>query len=402
MRKFRVCELFAGVGGFRVGLNHIKSFDESGKAIENDGHWDFVWADQYEPKTKMQPAYECYKARFGGEVSNEDITLIDKTTLPEHDLLVGGFPCQDYSVAVAGGGKGLKGKRGTLFWEIIDILKAKQTPFVLLENVENLLRIPKHQRGRDFGIILKAFDDCGYDVAWRVINAADYGFPTKRNRVYILAWNRKYKGENIFTLAFPYQPLQETRFVQTTDIRAERDIMQFGFDFDANGLMESGIITTEKVQPLNTITPKPVTLGDVLESADNIPSHMYLTPEEKTKAATTKAGKRVNRISKHDGRPYVFTQGAMSFPDDLKKPARTMITSESAVRRESHFVEDENGIRRITPIEAERIMTFPDNWTNVPSVSEKSRYYLMGNALVCDVIAQLEPYLYDLMQRNLA
>lgn len=105
-----VVELFAGVGGFRVGLNNIEGFDENGKAIENRD-WKFVWANQWEPSTKVQPAYECYKSRFGDECVNQNIQEVDKTTIPDHTLLVGGFPCQDYSVARSlAGEKGIHGK----------------------------------------------------------------------------------------------------------------------------------------------------------------------------------------------------------------------------------------------------------------------------------------------------
>ncbi|MDO4605511.1 MAG: DNA cytosine methyltransferase, partial [Helcococcus sp.] len=96
--KLTVAELFAGVGGFRVGLNNIEEIENS-KAVEN-GPWKFVWANQFEPSTKTQHAYNCYTTRFGIENnSNEDINKVDKTTIPNHNLLVGGFPCQDYSVA---------------------------------------------------------------------------------------------------------------------------------------------------------------------------------------------------------------------------------------------------------------------------------------------------------------
>ena len=170
-----VVELFAGVGGFRVGLNHITGFDENGRAIEN-GEWNFVWANQWEPSTKVQHAFDCYCKRFGNENhSNVDISLVNKSDIPNHTLLVGGFPCQDYSVArTLSGEKGIEGKKGVLFWEIAKILEVKQPPFVLLENVDRLLKSPSTKRGRDFGIMLRTFHDYGYNVEWRVINAADY------------------------------------------------------------------------------------------------------------------------------------------------------------------------------------------------------------------------------------
>ena len=87
-----VIELFAGVGGFRVGLNDIKSFDENGKAIENRD-WKFVWANQWEPSTQVQHAYDCYVTRFGDECSNLDISKVNSKDIPTHSLLCGGFPC---------------------------------------------------------------------------------------------------------------------------------------------------------------------------------------------------------------------------------------------------------------------------------------------------------------------
>src|SRR3954462_7862655 len=170
----RVVELFAGVGGFRVGL-------------ERSG-WQTVWANQWEPSTKAQHAADCYRRHWDdGTLVNADIaTVIDD--VPEHDLLVGGFPCQDYSVAKPlNQAHGIKGKKGVLWWQIYRLIEAHKPRFVLLENVDRLLKSPGSQRGRDFAIILSCFRDLGYAVEWRVINAADYGFPQKRRRVFILA-----------------------------------------------------------------------------------------------------------------------------------------------------------------------------------------------------------------------
>lgn len=119
--------------------------------------------------------------------SNEHITTVDVKDIPNHSVLVGGFPCQDYSVA-ATGAKGIQGKKGVLWWEIYRILKSKEPPFVLLENVDSLLKSPASQRGRDFGVMLSCFAELGYSVEWRVINAAEYGFPQRRRRVFIFAY----------------------------------------------------------------------------------------------------------------------------------------------------------------------------------------------------------------------
>ncbi|HPK29149.1 MAG TPA: DNA (cytosine-5-)-methyltransferase, partial [Bacilli bacterium] len=187
-----VVELFAGVGGFRVGLNNITAIDETGKAIEHKT-FDFVWANQWEPSTKAQHAFDCYNLRFPSktENSNVDISKVDKNTIPNHTLLCGGFPCQDYSVARSlSGAQGIEGKKGVLWWQINDILTVKRPPFVLLENVDRLIKSPAKQRGRDLGVMLRCFYDLGYALEWRVINAADYGHPQRRRRVFIFAYHQ--------------------------------------------------------------------------------------------------------------------------------------------------------------------------------------------------------------------
>ena len=126
-----VCELFAGVGGFRLGL------ERSSK------EWNTVWANQWEPGRKIQHAFECYCYHFGDKKThvNKDIATIEKQRIPDHNLLVGGFPCQDYSVARTGA-RGIKGVKGVLWWEIKEVLEVKNPPFVLLENVDRLLISP--------------------------------------------------------------------------------------------------------------------------------------------------------------------------------------------------------------------------------------------------------------------
>ena len=224
-----VVELFAGVGGFRCGFNEV-TFD--GDKVTEQDNWDFVWANQWEPSTKTQAAFDCYTERFGKDSCVcEDIGKVDKTTIPDHTLLVGGFPCQDYSVARSlSNEKGIEGKKGVLWWQIAEVLETKQPPFVLLENVDRLLRSPSTQRGRDFGIMLRSLLDNGYAVEWRVINAAEYGFPQKRRRVFIFAYHETTKyfkkmkkhsaeqiiySDGIFAKNFP---IKEVKLEQFTNI----------------------------------------------------------------------------------------------------------------------------------------------------------------------------------------
>ena len=252
-----VIELFAGVGGFRVGLNDIHGFDEDGKAIENRD-WNFVWANQWEPSTKVQHAFDCYCKRFGNENhSNEDISKVDKNAIPDHTLVVGGFPCQDYSVARSlSGEKGIEGKKGVLFWQIAEILEKKKSPFALLENVDRLLKSPARQRGRDFGIMLRTFDDLGYNVEWRVINAADYGCAQRRRRVFIFAWKKELnynhnhveqhtslellKKEGLFAKSFPIEDIEEAYIVEPI-IKLDEKILA-KFERIQNGNMQQYIL----------------------------------------------------------------------------------------------------------------------------------------------------------------
>lgn len=400
-----VVELFAGVGGFRVGLNNIEGFDENGKAIENRD-WKFVWANQWEPSTKTQPAYECYKSRFGDECVNQNIQEVDKTTIPNHTLLVGGFPCQDYSVARSlAGEKGIHGKKGVLFWDIADILEAKKPPFVLLENVDRLLKSPSTQRGRDFGIMLRTFDDKGYNVEWRVINAAEYGARQKRRRTFIFAWRKDtnynkslssfdnlevmYK-QGVFAKTFPIQQerVDVNHSIDISNNKYEDTVImteEFKYGFENTGCMIDAIVRTEKTTPVYV---EPTPLKDVL--THDVDESFYLNALQDEKFAYLKVAKRIPR-TRPNGEPYFYSEGACAYPDLLISPGRTMLTSEGTTNRSTHVVADlDTGRKRlITPVEAERLQHFPADWTNT-GMTKRNRYFMMGNALVTFIINKLE------------
>ena len=408
-----VIELFAGVGGFRVGLNDIKGFDKDGKAIENRD-WKFVWADQWEPGTKSQHAYECYVKRFGNECSNEDISKVDKKTIPNHTLLVGGFPCQDYSVARSlSKEQGIQGKKGVLFWDIAATLEAKKTPFFLLENVDRLLKSPSKQRGRDFGIMLRTLNDLGYNVEWRVINAADYGAAQRRRRTFIFGWkkklnyNKQFKkikakeyiyNDGLFAKSFPI--VQEDVQIKEIDLLSYKDTVEmtekFKAPFENTGVMIDGIVYTVKTTP---IYEKPITLKKIRENKEDL-SKYILKGETKKKFEYLRGAKKVPR-KKPNGEEYFYSEGSMSPFDSLDLPGRTMLTSEGSVNRSTHIIPDkETGeLRLLTPIEAERLQSFPDNWTNT-GMPESRRYFMMGNALVTKVINRLEPELDIIIKKE--
>lgn len=402
--KKSVIELFAGVGGFRVGLNNITKIDKNGRAIEK-GPWTFVWANQWEPSTKTQHAFDCYNTRFPSAIenSNVDISKVDKKTIPDHSLLTGGFPCQDYSVAHSlKGEKGIEGKKGVLWWDINSILKEKRPPFVLLENVDRLLKSPARQRGQAFGIILRCFADLGYGVQWKVINAADYGHPQKRRRIFIFAFHnttkyfKAFSGNTNFTQedvqkamifnAFPsdlvYSKQDKTINISSKNYKTVADISEkFKFDFENAGYMLNYKVITAKL--VANYDGKVKTLGQCLD-CNNVPEYCYRTNVKKFEYL--KGSKKIERVAA-TGHKYMYSEGPVPFPDKLDTPARTMLTSEGTVNRSSHLILDpvSNKYRILTPVECERLDEFPDNWTNT-GMPEKRRYFMMGNALVCGII----------------
>lgn len=394
-------ELFAGVGGFRCGLNKV-SFDN--EEVVEKGNWKFLWANQWEPSTKTQDAYDCYGKRFGFDnVSNVDIFEVDKHDIPDHTLLVGGFPCQDYSVAqTLSNSKGIEGKKGVLWWAIEETLEIKQPPFVLLENVDRLLLSPAKQRGRDFGMILRSFYDNGYDVQWRVINAGEYGLPQKRRRTYIFAYHKStnyYKQmqkinerdicfeKGIFAKQFPIKDFYEK--IVKDDLSEYKDLVEvsnnFKCEFYNTGVMINGGIYSVKTKvDYNLIFP----LRNIREKIE-VDNKYFLNDAQIEKFIYLKGSKRIPRV-KPNGVPYTYSEGSMPFPDNLDAPARTMLTSESGISRTTHVIEDfkTKKPRLLTPIECERINGFPDDWTNT-GMTDKKRYFMMGNALVVGVIEKI-------------
>lgn len=391
----RVAELFAGVGGFRVGLDRLNS------------GWDTVYANQWEPSRKAQYAFDCYVRHFGNNSinSNEDINKVDKTAIPDIDLLVGGFPCQDYSVAHSGA-QGIEGKKGVLWWDIRDTLDAKRPPFVLLENVDRLLSSPgPRQRGRDFGMILYTLNQLGYGAQWRMLNAADYGFPQRRRRVFIFAYRRDtnyYKqieklnnledaiiNHSVYKAALPILP--ELALKKESTLEGYSDIVNFSdnfsFHFENTGILHGTDIFTGKYLP-DYNGPKTVLDEIVLNHVDDAELFIDQVEGRKEKFEYLKGAKHEERTAK-TGFSYFYSEGGMAFPDPLDRPGRTMLTSEHSTNRSTHVIQDkETGrLRLLDPIECERMQTFPDNWTE--GMPKSARYFMMGNALVCSLVTEI-------------
>ncbi|MDF0714826.1 DNA (cytosine-5-)-methyltransferase [Muricauda sp. 334s03] len=404
MQKLKVCELFAGVGGFRLGL-------------ENTGHYSVVWSNQWEPSTKMQHASLVYEARFGNENhSNSNIETVETKEIPDHDILVGGFPCQDYSVATSlKNSKGLLGKKGVLWWSIHRILSHKKTKpkYLFLENVDRLLKSPSSQRGRDFAVMLRSLSDLGYAVEWRVINAAEYGMPQRRRRVFFLAYFKDTEmyqklhnahptdwmlKDGTFCDAFPVAQTNQ----DPVEFDLEEDLVTLSNNFNAEkGLspfLNTGICVDGKVSTLKT-TPsydgKRTLLSDILEK-ESIPSEYFINDADLPKWEYLKGAKKEIRKTKA-GFEYNYSEGSMVFPDALVQPSRTIITGEGgkSPSRFKHVVQTSKGLRRLLPVELERLNMFPDNHTQLEGISDAKRAFFMGNALVVGIVERVGSSLFQ-------
>ncbi|MBI0581981.1 MAG: DNA (cytosine-5-)-methyltransferase [Methanomassiliicoccales archaeon] len=406
--ELTVCELFAGVGGFHLGLSR------SG--------WKVVWANQWEPGKKQQWAFDCYRQHFDNGITrcvNEDIGKVITEDIPAVTLLVGGFPCQDYSVATTKA-NGIEGKKGVLWWHIERILRDKiekgsPIPFVLLENVDRLINSPAKQRGRDFGIILSCLNNLGYVVEWRVVNASEYGYPQKRRRTFIFATMVESAVERFYSSSSDVKvitkdgffarelPVSAPKGQKGSSICLMSDLVKmtndFSFKFDNAGFMKDGKVFSLKVGSKYKGTRQ--TLGSMLE--DHV-DDKYLIPVEwigdESERGTEgfrktwrycKGAKNEARVHRN-GHEYRYSEGGIPFPDKLDEPSRTMLTSEGSRRpnRVGHLISvnpEKNIYRILTPVEAERLNGFPDNWTN--GMPEKWRYFCMGNALVVGLVEQM-------------
>ena len=417
--KLKVAELFAGVGGFRLGLEGWQGKSASSFYKKNlDSNFEVVWSNQWEPSTKIQHASAIYEKMFGRDNhSNHDINQVNTSDIPDHDILCGGFPCQDYSVAKQlSKSQGIEGKKGVLWWQIHRILEEKgdkKPDYVFLENVDRLIKSPVAQRGRDFAIILASLSDLGYAVEWRVINAADYGMPQRRRRVFIFAYNKKslvYKK-----IIDPIKWIRETGlFSRTFEIANDNGIV-FPFEIQGNlvdvtknfnkktggkgAFGNTGIMIDRQVW---TFESKPnydgtrLTLGDIIEDSKDIPKEYYLD-DELEKWNYLKGAKKEPR-KKSNGEVFYYTEGPMSFPDPLDKPARTIITSEGGktASRFKHVINQKGKLRRLIPIELERANMFPDNHTE--GANDTKRAFFMGNALVVGVIEKVGLSLMELLE----
>lgn len=419
----KIFSMFDGVGGFIVGL------ENSSKEI-----FKTLYSNQYEPSRKIQDAYEVGLYRFPNmEHIGTDVALIPNEKFEEMrkngvDMIVGGFPCQDYSVARSKKNElGIEGKKGVLFWEIIRATEVIKPKYLILENVDRLLKAPSSQRGRDFAVMLAAFNELGYSVEWRVINAADYGRAQRRRRVFFFVFRNDTKwGERLhktYESNLPKKATTEERLAQyqsyifadglfgrqfpVKDMAVKKrinanhligDIAEVSETFKDGKFWNSGLMTNGYYYTIETdpIVENPITMGDIVVPEDTVDAKYYITGEKLEKFKYLRGAKKITRTSA-DGHEYTYAEGGMSEYDSLELPGRTMLTSEGSVNRSTHLLKINGNYRLITPIEAERLQDFPDDWTKfklnakgeVEEVSDRMRMFFMGNALVTGIVKRI-------------
>ena len=382
-----------------------------------------MFSNQWEPSTKVQHASEVYVAQFGADGhSCEDIAKV-KEIPNKFDLLVGGFPCQDYSVAkTLSSAKGLRGKKGVLWWEILRLVELHKPKFIFLENVDRLLKSPANQRGRDFAVMLRTLSDAGYLIEWRVVNAAEYGFPQRRIRVFIVATKNKslqrilnplryITRDGILARALPVNPIQLT----CAEIKIDEDVEKVSkffnkrvdgkSPFSNSGLFVDGVAYTIKTEAKQTnISFR--TLGDILQPDAEVEESFFIPISQLKEWKFLKGAKSIERVHKGSGTKYRYAEGSMAFPDLLTNPSRTILTGEGGTTpsRFKHIIKTKSGYRRLTPIELERLNGFPDDWTkfdaNGVQVADAKRAFFMGNALVIGLIEKVGKVIAQELKSN--
>lgn len=328
MKNIKFVELFAGIGGFRYGL-------------EKAGKYEYVWANEWD-----KYAVKIYEKNFGEKPNTRDIRTVEANEVPNHDLLTAGFPCQAFSIA--GHRKGFEDTRGTLFFDIARILNTKRPRFLLLENVRGLL---SHDKGRTFKIILSTLDELGYDLQWQVLNSKNFGVPQNRERLFIIGHIRGTSRPKIF-------PIRES-----------------------NALSEK---SGKKREIKNTFATA---------ITSNYKRGVHSGGETLIKIGINGTDAQANRIYDIKGISATLQglaggKGAKTGLYDVSKTIRTGGRGSLTQKHSWDIVKEKDlKIRRLTPIECERLQGFPDNWTE--GISDTQRYKCLGNAVTTNVITEI-------------
>ena len=348
----KVFSMFSGIGGFEVGLLMSK------KDVELVG---FSEVDKY--------AIEIFEKQFKGIKNYGNATTINENELPNFDLLVGGFPCQAFSVA--GKQRGFNDTRGTLFFDVARILKHKKPKHFILENVRGLL---SHDSGRTFQTILKVLTDIGYLVQWEVCNSKNYGVPQNRERVYIVGHLREDSRPEVFPI---------------TKVGSENNQNNKPKEITKDMSMAYRVYDTDGVSTTLRAVGGGVGAKTGLYQVGVLKDHNKLRETEKSTCIDSNYWKGLDN---HAQRTGVEVRACLT-PDRLKKRqnGRRFKDNEEPMftltGQDKHGVMINSQIRRLTPTECERLQGFPDGWTD--GISDTQRYKCLGNAVTTNVVCEI-------------
>ena len=384
----KIFSTFSGIGGFEIGIQNAyrssvggeqkdtQRVDETGPGLltsegqntraENrrSGERPSNLADERPLCVGFSEidkyAIKVYERHFNGTPNYGDITKVNAEELPDFDCLVGGFPCQAFSIA--GKRKGFEDTRGTLFFDLARILRAKQPRLFVFENVKGLLN---HDGGRTFKTIIQTIDELGYDCQWQVLNSKNYGVPQNRERVYIVGHLRGTPRPEVFPIAGDGGA--DTRLPghvsNTLTARYE------GAQAVGTYIGESKL-NAQEIRQLNN----PTHSNDRVYDSDGISPTLN----------TMQGGNRQPKIVAQRGR-----YNADGKTEQQLEPRSDSISNTLTAVQKDNMVIDDVRIRRLTPIETERLQGFPDNWTAEGidgAISDTQRYKMCGNAVTTNVV----------------
>lgn len=367
--------LFAGIGGFDYALNKL------GHKCVWANEWDKYAAQIYNRNFKHTGSQDSNERTIsdsagGGRdgrgsctngIDTRDIRTVSTSEIPDHDLLVGGFPCQAFSIA--GKRRGFEDTRGTLFFDVARILKDKKPTYFILENVKGLL---SHNNGDTFKTIITTLTELGYDLQWQVLNSKNFGVPQNRERVYIVGHLRGQPRPQVFPITDCSEPAESATCIDTNywkgpDKHGQRTMIELTQnESDASRVYDSkGIAKTLKG------------LGGGMGAKTGL----YAVP---MRWVRTEKGREYRRQAQKQGRDLTpFNDGYRELVD-AKEPVIGCITN--ALQKDA-LLKQNMRIRRLTPTECERLQGFPDGWTE--GISDTQRYKCLGNAVTTNVVYEV-------------
>lgn len=379
MPTVRYIDLFAGIGGFHYGIDRINSArpdeeantniaDVKNQTIGNQKAFSCVYSNEWN-----QYASSVYKKHYG-KCDTTDITRVTAEDIPDHDLLVGGFPCQAFSMA--GKRAGFNDTRGTLFFDVARILKAKRPRYFILENVKGLL---SHEHGQTFKTILTVLADFGYNIQWNVFNSRHFGVPQNRERVYIIGNLRGLPRPEI--LFITGKNGEDIRVGRNDEPETERVIRtrQLGQNGKLTSPIANAIQSTEIPCVIDNAYPNRArvfskyapTVRDYGSGGNKMPMVVDHGKAKLTEVANTVDANYFKGLDNHGQRT------------GIKEGAR---------------------IRRLTPVECERLQGFPDNYTKYgeggAEISDSQRYKMLGNAVTTNVVTAVAEAVYKAILKS--